>query len=331
MLTLGYGGSSKQYNGLNNMVGNDDIDPDIRRFQQALNSDYSKFGTGTEISIQERRTIAEKVRARWSQGGPQMWRTDEVEVNDIRLRIYRPTSDETSPAMLYIHGGGWVMFSVDTHDRLMREYAARANIIVVGIDYSLSPEAKFPVAICEITSAFEWLRREGRNYGINPDQIAMGGDSAGANLTVAACLKMRNDAEPLPTAMLLNYGVFGIERGESYRRYDGPDYLLTVDEMDAFWASYTKGPEDLNNPLAVPLLADLHGLPPTIFITAECDILADGNRAMAQRLRDANVTVDATVYPGATHSFLEAVSISALADQAFEKSASWLQAQFKTA
>ena len=100
--------------------------------------------------------------------------------------------------MLYLHGGGWMMFSIDTHDRLMREYAMRSGAVIAGIDYSLSPEAKFPVALEEAVAALGWLQREGRTFGIDPSRLAIGGDSAGANLALTAALKLRGDGGPKP-------------------------------------------------------------------------------------------------------------------------------------
>jgi acetyl esterase len=226
-----------------------------------------------------------------------------------------------------MHGGGWTMFSIDTHDRLMREYAARAGVIVVGLDYSLSPEAKFPVALNEAVEAVRWMQREGGAHGIDGRRLAIGGDSAGANLSLAAALKLRElGASPL-RAMLFNYGAFGADPSASYARYDGPRYMLTVEEMRRFWSNYTHQSADLRNPLVAPAHADLHGLPPALFTIAACDILSDGNRALAARFTAAQVPTEVHVYEGATHSFLEAVSISSIADRALETAARWLRGQ----
>jgi len=212
----------------------------------------------------------------------------------------------------------------DTHDQLMREYAARAGVMVAGLDYSLSPEAKFPRALEETVEAIRWLRREGGAHGWNANRLAVGGDSAGANLAVAASLRLRDLALPPLAAMLLNYGVFDPEESDSYARYDGPSYMLTAAEMRTFWSNYVRDERDLQDPLAAPLRADLRGLPPAFLVTAECDILQSANCTMAERLRAAGVAVEARVYRGATHSFLEAVSISSLAERALEESSTWL-------
>lgn len=305
----------------------DDIDPDIRLFAEQLNRGYEQISDFAAMPLPERRAAVEAVRARWRLGGPKMQRISDLDVSGIPLRLHIP-DDGPLPAMLYIHGGGWTMFSIETHDRLMREYAGRAGIIVAGIEYSLSPEAKFPTALEEIVSAVDWIRKEGESHGIDTTRLAIGGDSAGANLAVAANLKLREQGKPLLDAMLLNYGAFGPAPMPSYERYDGPTYTLTVDEMRQFWENYTRDASDFANPLVAPIEADLADLPPTFLAIAECDILADGNRAMAERLAMAGVPTEAHVYHGATHSFLEAVSIASLAERALDESAQWLRTRF---
>ncbi len=302
----------------------DDVDPDIRRFVRALNEGYARTPGLERLPLAERRAIAERVRTPWREGGPQMAETREVTAGGRTLRLHRPTSQAASPAMLYLHGGGWTMFSLDTHDRLMREYAARAGIVVAGLDYSLSPEAKFPTALVETVAAFDWLRDEGAAQGFDPGRLAIGGDSAGANLALAAAIDLRDAGRAGPAALLLNYGAFGPEDGDSSRRYDGPRYMLTVEEMRAFWTNYARDERDLADRRAAPLGADLRGLPPAFLAIAECDILQSMNRTMAERLGAAGVEVESRVYRRATHSFLEAMSISPLADRALDEASAWL-------
>ena len=125
--------------------------------------------------------------------------------------------------------------------------------------------------------------------------------------------------------MLLNYGAFAPERTPSYSRFGAGDYSLESDEMDAFWAAYVDGPEQLANPLVAPLRADLAGLPPAFLAIAECDILADCNDAFARKLEEAGVPARAVTYAGATHSFLEAVSIAPLSSRAIDEQAAWIR------
>jgi len=305
-------------------VESDALDPDIRRFVTALNEAYGRYQNFDRLPLLEKRAAAEQVRAPWRAGGPRMWRSIDTQIAGLRSRIHIPVESTLLPALLYLHGGGWTMFSIDTHDRLMREYAARTGVIVVGIDYSLAPEARYPVALNEVVAAVEWLRRDGAAHGIDGTRLALGGDSAGANLAMAAALKLRDQPGPSLRGMLLNYGVFTPEPGASYTTYDGPGYMLTVEEMRYFWNNYIRDPADLHDPLVAPYLADVHRLPPALFSIAACDILADSNRAMAAKLAAAGVPTVVDVYPGASHSFLEAMSIAALSNRALDAAARWL-------
>lgn len=303
----------------------DDVDQDVRRFTDGINKSYAAIEGLADMSLPQRRAIAEEIRRPWCEGGPQMAETVEMEIAGCRARLHKPAKDTPLPVLFYIHGGGWTLFSIDTHDRLMREYAARANIAVVGIDYSLSPEARFPVALDEVVSALTWLQDKSDQFGIDMSSFAIGGDSAGANLSVAAALRLKEKGDLVPSALLLSYGVFTSQHTDSYKRYSDDRYSLEVDEMDWFWANYVRGPADHENPLVEPLKADLAGMPSVFMAIAECDILADGNRAFAAALEKAGVAVNATTYSGATHSFLEAVSVAPLADQALQEQSDWLR------
>jgi acetyl esterase len=301
-----------------------ELDPDIRIFHARTSADYARLSDGAPGDLARRRAIAERVRQPWVEGGPAMAHTETLSVGATRIRIHRPSDAAALPALIYLHGGGWTIFSIDTHDRLMREYAARSGCAVVGIDYSLSPEARFPIALDEVAAVCAWLRDEGGAHGIDPARIALGGDSAGGNLALSSALRLR-DAGRSAQALLLNYGAFDTVTRGSHARYDGDAFMLTSSEMAEFWENYLGPTGAAEDPLARPLRADLHDLPPTYLCIAECDILLDENLEMAKRLRAASVAVDARVYPGATHSFLEAVGISALADRAIEEAARWLR------
>ncbi|NIJ38268.1 acetyl esterase [Sphingopyxis panaciterrae] len=300
------------------------VDPDVRRFVDAINAAYVTHAAPAGAGLPARRAAAERVRQPWREGGPKMVTSVDMDMDGIRLRVHRPVADATLPAMLYIHGGGWMLFSIETHDRLMREYAARAGVAVIGIDYSLSPEAKFPVALEECAAALDWIAAQAGALNIDPARIVIGGDSAGANLSVATCLLQRARGRPLPAAMVLNYGAFAPEHLPSYDRF-GDGYSLEVAEMDDFWHNYVSSADQLADPLVVPLRADLAGLPPAFLAVAECDILADCNHAFAERLAEAGVPVRSIVYRGATHSFLEAMSISPLASRALDDQAAWIK------
>jgi len=246
----------------------------------------------------------------------------------IRVRVYESGAEEAKPAFIYLHGGGWTLFSLDTHDRIMREYASRAGVKVIGVDYALSPEAKYPVALRQVASVACHVRDHAGDFGVDPRRISIGGDSAGANLAIAAALRLREDGEPdLLRAMVLNYGVFDRHPSpEAREQYGGEGNVLTADEMDGLWRNYLRDESDALEPLACPLRADLRGLPRTLLVVPEFDLLTEQSVRLAARLSAAGVPVELKLYRGAVHSFLEAVSIAPLAQQAFDDTAKWLRA-----
>jgi acetyl esterase len=310
---------------------NDGLDPEIRAFVKRMGELWRQHPPLDSVSIPEQRQIAEKVRSHWAQGGPKMARTTEKRVPmpdgaSVRIRVLDPTAEGPKPVMLYLHGGGWTLFSIDTHDRIMREYAARANIVVIGVDYSLSPEVKFPRAIEETVAVARWLRTNGAALGIDASRLAVGGDSAGAAMTLSTAMMFRDAGEPdAVKAMLLNYGAFdtGCDN-ESYDRYGQGGYLWDPGEMAAFWRNYLRSDADASNPLACPLRADVSGLPPAFSAIPECDVMYTEAMQMADKLRRAGVMAQTVVYPGATHSFLEAVSVAKITDRAYDEASRWL-------
>jgi acetyl esterase len=308
-----------------------DLDPDVRRFVSGMAESVARYPEFNTAGFPQVRRWAEEVRAPWRRGGPVMHATQDLVAptrhGDVRLRIHRPRSGEL-PGLVYLHGGGWTLFSLDTHDRIMREYAARAGVVVVGVDYALSPEARFPVALEQVVAVTRWLHVHGARLGIDAERIALGGDSAGGNLSIGAALALRDagDADRV-AALLLIYPAFDNHCSEeALRRHGGPGAVLTGEEVEYFWGNYAGDADVSANPLACPIRARLEGLPPVCMTIPECDVLTEVALEMAKRMRAAAVPVEVTVYPGATHSFIEAVSISPLADRAIDDGARWLRA-----
>ena len=316
-------------------ASDDGLDPEIRRFRQLLAAGYAAHPDLATVTKAEARRIAEAVRAPLAIGGPVMAHTQEALVPGdvpVRVRIHRPRTDAPLPALVYLHGGGWTLFSIDTHDRLMREYAQRAGVAVVGVDYALAPEARYPVALHQVAAVVEWLRG-GHASGIDGTRLALGGDSAGGNLALAAAMLLRGRTPAASLrALVLNYGAYGRSiESASHRRYSGPEYLLNSTEMLGFWCDYLgdDGAHD-DDPLAQPLLATLdrlRELPPAWLAVAQCDVLHDDSIAMAERLRDAGVSTSCVVYPGTTHGFVEAMSLAAVSRRALDETAAWLHRQ----
>ena len=310
------------------------LDPEIRAFVAEMKAGFSRHPHFDQLTFAEARLVAEAVRRPWREGGPVMTSVGERRIatgaGDVRVRIYRPRQErqgELAPVLVYLHGGGWTLFSLDTHDRVMREYAARSAATVIGVDYALSPEAKFPHALEQTIGTVEWLHARGSEIGIDAARLAIGGDSAGGNLAVAAALKLRDGGRAaLLRALLLNYAALDSEcSSRAIEQYGGPAFMLAGEEMRQFWANYLPSAEEAANPYACPARADLRGLPPVFLTIAQCDLLAEQNLAFARALSGAAVDAQAVVYPGATHSFLEAVAVAGVAARALEDGSSWLR------
>lgn len=308
-----------------------DLDPEIRTFVIAMGAAWAAHPDLATVTPGEARRIAEAVRAPWTRGGPEMAAVTEhqlpTETGPVRVRCYDPGPAGPTPGLVYLHGGGWTIFSIDTHDRVMRELAARAGVTVVAVDYAMAPEAKFPVALTQVCSVVRYLSSRGAELGIDPSRLALGGDSAGANLSVAACLRLRESgSRALPVALVLAYGVFDrTSSPDAIARFGGAGYMLGAGEMEQFWRNYLSDEGEADDPLVSPIHADLHGLPPALLVIPTCDLLAEQSYRMADRLEKSGVKVRTELYEGATHSFLEAVSVSRLADRALADAADWLR------
>jgi acetyl esterase len=224
------------------------------------------------------------------------------------VRIVRPKGATAAlPVVMYFHGGGWVLGDQDTHDRLIREIAVGANAAVVFVEYSRSPEARFPVAIEEAYAATKWVFEMGMMINVDSSRIAVAGDSAGGNIAAAVTFLAKERGGPAISFQALFYPVTDANFDtDSYKEF-ARGYFLTRDAMKWFWNHYAQTTSVRDKPTASPLRAsteELRGLPPALIITAECDVLRDEGEAYALRLRQAGVAVTATRYPAIIHDFL---------------------------
>jgi acetyl esterase len=223
---------------------------------------------------------------------------------EIPVRVYTPEGNGPFPGLVYIHGGGWVLCDLDTHDVVCRAIARRARAVVVAVDYRLAPEHKFPAAVEDSFAATRWVSQNAARLNIDRRRIAVGGDSAGGNLSAVVALKSRPSGPSIALQVLV-YPVTDLSSFDtrSYREFaDG--YHLTKSEMEWFRREYLSNPDQAADPDASPLLADdVSGAPPALVITADCDVLRDEGEAYAERLRQAGVPVTLTRYPGMIHPF----------------------------
>jgi acetyl esterase/lipase len=209
--------------------------------------------------------------------------------------------------ILYMHGGGWVLGNAGTHDRLVRELAVGARAAVVFVEYDRSPEARYPVAIEQGYATAQWITREGASNGLDPERIAVAGDSVGGNMTAALALMAsgRGDVRFVQQSMYYPVTDAAMDTG-SYEQF-AEGYFLTAKAMAWFWDAYAPEVERRSEPYASPLRASdeqLASLPPAFVIVDEADVLRDEGEAYAARLRAAGVAVTTVRYDGITHDFM---------------------------
>jgi len=257
-----------------------------------------------------RRRYAQE-RAFWNEGGPVMVETVDGVVpgpsGNIRIRTHRPSATGTPTCIVYVHGGGFVVGNLDTHDRIMRTLAERTGAVVVGVDYSLSPEAKFPTAVHECAAVVQHLRTQGAAFGIDGDQISMAGDSGGANLCLATTLFLRDEVldGPVIRCLILYYGLFGLRDSASQRLHGGEWDGMSRADLEYYSRCYTTGPQDLESPYLDCLSADLdQRIPPCYVAASSLDPLRDDSLALAALLEEAGVPHRLRVFDGVLHGFL---------------------------
>ncbi|MBT3330667.1 MAG: alpha/beta hydrolase [Rhodospirillaceae bacterium] len=226
---------------------------------------------------------------------------------DIPVRIYRPKG-ASGPlgALVYYHGGGHVIGSMDTHDGVARAMCKDANIVVLSVDYRMGPEAKFPAAVDDCYAATKWLSDNADAMGVRADRIAVGGDSAGGNLALVVSLMARDTDDSLSVAyQLLVYPVMDYTGGtSSYESYGNGFGPLQAASIPYFVEHYLNDRNELADWRASPARAESFvGLPPALLITAECDILNDEGTACAARLNAEGVACEHVDYEGMMHGF----------------------------
>jgi acetyl esterase len=241
-------------------------------------------------------------------------RTEERTVpgrgGDIPVRIYWPNqadagADGPLGALLYFHGGGHVLGTLDTHDRIARNLCAGAGALVVAVDYRMGPENRFPAAVEDSWSALEWLMRTAPELGADPGRIAVAGDSAGANLAAVVCLMARDAGGPPIRLQALVYPVADYALADdSYTTYAQGYGVVTREAMRWFRQHYLRDAADAADWRASPVRAASHaGVAPAVIVAAECDVLHDEGVRYAEALRAAGVPTEYVRYAGMIHGF----------------------------
>ena len=235
----------------------------------------------------------------------------------IAVRIYRP-KDALRAALVYFHGGGWVLGSLESADASCRALANRSRTVVISIDYRLAPETKFPGAVEDAYAAVRWVSDNAADLRVDPTRIAVGGASAGGNLAAAAALVSLDRSGPKIAFQLLTVPVTELSSKAGSHREFAEGYGLSAADMTWFGLHYVRTPADADDARASVVRADLHDLPPAFVITAECDPLRDDGEAYAEKLRKLGIAARYKRYPGMFHGFMSFPSVLPEAAEAFE-------------
>ena len=225
---------------------------------------------------------------------------------EIPVRIYTPAGAAPKGALLFFHGGGWVIGDIETHDVLCRSIANGAGCVTISVDYRLAPEFKFPAAPEDCYAATKWVADNAATLGVDPKRIAVGGDSAGGNLAAVVSLMARDRSGPQIKFQLLIYPATDwAHETASQREFSEDGYILSRADMVWFYGHYMNSDADRTNPYLSPACAkSLAGLPPAFVMTCDVDPLRDEGEAYGEALHKAGVAVEAKRYPGVCHGFL---------------------------
>jgi acetyl esterase len=220
------------------------VDPELAAFFRDVGQEFANYPpVRTEVPYEPHRRTLDTIALKAISGGPVMTETSDRWVTArgrrILCRLYRPRVDERPPVMVHFHGGGWIQSSIDTHDRLAREYAAAGDVAVVSVDYSLSPEAKFPQALEESAAVVRHLAENESEWCVNGSRILLGGDSVGGNLALTVALLLRDTGGPPIKGILASYPVCDSRLDTpSYQSFGAGGYGLTLEQMKFVWDHY---------------------------------------------------------------------------------------------
>lgn len=267
----------------------------------------------------EMRALDERNNAIWNIDLPTMAAVRHVRIDADGMHgacacdaiIYTP--EKPGPGVIfYIHGGGWALMNLATHDRLMRDLSIEARMTLIGVHYRLAPENPYPAGLLDVISAFRRVLSHRAELGLPDGPVIIAGDSAGANLAMATMFHEINAGKALPVGALLFYGAYGVDfERPSYRTY-AEGHRLTTAIMRQFWDWYVPTEGDRESPLAVPLRANdaqLCALPPLFLLAAEMDPLASDTDALKQRLDSIGRNDELLVEPGVIHGFIQMTAV----------------------
>ena len=237
---------------------------------------------------------------------PSIARSEDITIpvrnGEVRGRVLADTDDPRAPLVVFLHGGGWLLGSIDSHEMMARKIAIATGCVVVSVDYRRAPEARFPTAADDALDAARWLVDNPGLARADTSRLVLAGDSAGGNLAAVTCLRCRDEGGPAVSHQLLVYPVTTCDLSIGFdMTWEG--VMLQRDEMKWHQSNYLADPAQATDPHVAPLLADLHGLPSATVILAECDPIRPQGQLYAQALAAAGVPVAVQEYPGMVHGF----------------------------
>ena len=295
------------------------LDPQMIAVMQKRATLTDEAGDLAGLTLDQIRTAYNTERAWWNEIKPEMHKVLNTfvagPVREIPIRIYKPNHLTQTPTLLYLHGGGWVVGNLETHDRVMRLLAEFSGARVAGVDYALSPDYRFPVAINEARAVLDWLEVQGPNHGLDSSRLAIGGDSAGANMAVSVAQLCHQKNPGRIQCLLLYYGAYGLTESASWQKYGNADFEFTREDKEFYLANYLNTEADRDDPRFKVLGGDISLLPSAFIAAAECDPLQGDSTALYKAMQNAGRSATLKIYPGVLHSFIH---YSRMLDQATE-------------
>ncbi|WP_219471449.1 alpha/beta hydrolase [Nonomuraea rhizosphaerae] len=294
------------------------VDELTRAVIDAMSALFPDVGAKVTDPVEARRIIAEMPPM---ESEPvEIGRVEELVAGTVPVRVYRPEGEPADrPVVVYFHGGGFTICTLDTHDNICRMLCAGAGAVVVSVDYRLAPEHPYPAAVEDAHAATAWVHEHARELGADPAKLVVAGDSAGGNLATVTCLKARDEGGPPILFQVLVYPCTDAAQNRPSYEENGEGYFLTKANMRWFWDCYQPDPARRAEPYSSPINADVSGLPPALVLTAEHDPLRDEGEAYAARLKDAGVETELVRYDGMFHAFFGLGALLPAAQEAADK------------
>ncbi len=311
------------------------IDPEMR---VVLGRMLARMATRPQLGASppaEMRARYSEDAKNWNRDPPALARIRDAVVpvgRPVPVRLYDPIGDGRAlPTLIFFHGGGWVVGDLDSNDRTLRLLAKSSGVAVLSVDYCLAPEYPFPAPLNECLEVVRWLRAHGSALGLDAGRLAVGGDSAGANLALSTAIALRDAGESWLSFMLLIYGVYLRDPiSGSQREFGGGDFGFGTAAMEALWSMYVGDGVQANDPRAAPLLAPLGDLPPACIVAGGLDPLRDDSRRLAARLIEIGASFEYLEYPGVVHGFMSMTCDLAVARHATVRAGGALRRALQT-